>query len=60
MKLILLGIVAWVSFIEIMTAMGTHTIKGYIVALVLWYIYIFKVLFKEEDTYYIRIRKKKD
>lgn len=34
--LIVTGIIAIISFVEIMTAMGTHTFKGYIVAVVLW------------------------
>jgi hypothetical protein len=34
--LIVLGIIVIISFVEIMTVTGTHTFKGYIVAMALW------------------------
>ncbi|WP_163717599.1 hypothetical protein [Mangrovibacterium lignilyticum] len=39
MKLLVFCRLMWVSFIEIMTAMGTHTFKGYFIAigLCIWY-----------------------
>ncbi len=42
-KLIALAVVSLISFVEIMTAMGTHTFKGYFIAMALWGWYIWWV-----------------
>lgn len=42
--LLVLGIISIISFVEIMTAMGTHTFKGYLVAVALWGGFIWWVL----------------
>jgi len=49
MKLLVLGIVAWVSFIEVMTAMGTHTFKGYFIGIGLWIWYIWWAVGPDPD-----------
>lgn len=51
--LIVLGVISIISFVEIMTAMGTHTFKGYLIAMVLWGWFIWWVL---RDTHRSRSR----
>jgi len=54
MRLIVLGIVAWVSFIEVMTAMGTHTFKGYFIGIGLWIWYIWWAVGPDDEDPRIR------
>lgn len=54
MRLIVLGLVAWVSFIQIMTAMGTHTFKGYFIGVGLWLWYFWWITGPDDQDPRIR------